>query len=469
MRERFKLDWPNDVPGEEDFFDRERDREQIDSLMQQGWPRPILITGERRIGKTSLRNVAIKYASRYNYLRAPIALHVSSLEGFAYEVLDWVCQKLEYPLHDTGLLTSQGGFQMGTMARYINALYGVFRARGNQPVIIDIEEFETIVSKCGEQEAERIQDFLVKLIENHKDLPLKLLVTMIRQTESIRWSYPTTFVSLAEKFDLKPFGRPDTEKMIQELLAGYLDVSDRSVLDSVYRLSGGHPYYIKLIIRCLFDRYYRNDNGVVAVTEQHVADAVQEALLHADPELHVPNVIRVHMSDAERAVLAQVVRANGNLRSDALKPELIPTADGLVRRSYLESQDGNYFFKIGYLNLFLAKQLDLLDPPVRTPAVARGPLSYSRMQFYRGSTPIKLTHESYELLRHLYEYREEVCVPVNDLYDNVFPGGEFTRDERVRMVKRLVDAVRLEIEDDPEKPIYLIEVVECGYRLENVP
>jgi hypothetical protein len=55
-----ELNFPNEVSEEKDFYGRRREREQIERTLLSGTGRPVIILGERRIGKTSLQLITAK-------------------------------------------------------------------------------------------------------------------------------------------------------------------------------------------------------------------------------------------------------------------------------------------------------------------------------------------------------------------------------------------------------------------------
>jgi hypothetical protein len=64
-----ELNFPNAVRHEKDFYGRKAELEHIERVFLSGRRVPIVIIGERRIGKTSLQNVVIEHMQKISQPR----------------------------------------------------------------------------------------------------------------------------------------------------------------------------------------------------------------------------------------------------------------------------------------------------------------------------------------------------------------------------------------------------------------
>ena len=475
------LNFPNELFTPEGFYDRDEGRGLIQSLIEQGFPRPIVIVGERRIGKTSLRHVALGAARDLGYDRITPTFKSYSLEGFVEELLSEVCAALEFPIREAYTADERGGFRFSPSA-CANAMRRVFERFPGRRVVLDIDEFDHFISQCDEAQGKLVLDFLGKLIDREQhNLPLKVFLTMTYCSGLDRHDYVSTFLQSAELVRLEPFKLEDTARMARGLLSGVLHFPDETVR-RLQRFSGGHPFFTKLMLKHLHRNYYLRGTGelvpgeAVCVSPEMLDIAIQDTVEDDQANFIMENILLKHMSADEQRVLQKLVQAGGHLNRGKLTADEQDAVYGLGRRRYLRYEGEQCVFNIEYLYHFIEKRGQLILPR-RQDSGAGGRLRVHRMKVYRGQQRLDLAEDELHLFHFMFQRRDEMVVTTRAIFDYMATVGYFpptgidTPDARRVRVRILVLKLRARIEDDPDAPYYLVEFGrpdDPGYKLENV-
>lgn len=458
----FDLKFPNPVDRIEDFFDREVEHRKLDSIIERGLPRPVVILGERRIGKTSFHRVSKPKLSRLGFPAVSPYFADYTLDGFTGELLREACYVFNVPPQQTGMIDSKSVFRWTAAADYIPALRKVLRSGGDQPLVVSMDEFDSFILNCGVAEGRRILRFVQDMVEA-PDLPLKFFFTMTQTSEQAKSGYPSGFLSESDIIELHPFDRAETDLMVSSLSARQLQFTAEA-LELYYRSCGGYPYFAKLILEHLLAAFPQG-NETATITPQHFNNILPAALKDGRPEIIITNILDLHMSHAERAVLSELVRVGRSLSGDQMRGatvEMSAAAQGLVRRGYLsQTESGEYYFRLGYLEGFLKLHPLLLISDTRELHIGE------KGQVYRGQYLLDLDPQEARLVSFLFEKRLDLMVSASQIFDRVYPDQVAASERRIRIVKDLVESVRKKLEDDWRKPYYLVDAG-TGYRLVNL-
>lgn len=339
-----ELNFPNAVRDEKDFFNRKRDLERMEQTFLSDSARPVVILGERRIGKTSLQNVGIRRLVAGGETRfVPLFLHhpaIHSLNDYAEEMLKSFCSCLGRSMEDTGLVDARGAFRFASFGRFTDAVAKLLKgAGGGTPVtfIVCVDEFDNILYNCGDEDAKKIiglTDHLVDISE----LPLTMCITLTRMPALLMGRYKSPLLATeSEVIELGPFSRVDMEEMVGGLL-GERAASDGEGMSLLFRLSGGHPYFVKLLLEHLLRRRWSEENPV-PVTADMIEEITPDAVVDFRPSSALANIYRVHFDRHEqKLVLMLTGRGEGATREElkALGAPFLKAARKLERRGYLE-------------------------------------------------------------------------------------------------------------------------------------
>ena len=156
-----ELNFPNEVSEEKDFYGRHREREQIERTLLSGTGRPVIILGERRIGKTSLQLVTAKaLTTKTGGLYVPLFLPpyrtMQSFEDYAKEILQTLCSCLLKNLRETGLIDNLGRFHFpSSYGEYADVVAQLTAEASDRTFVLCVDELDSIIRNC-EADAEKV-------------------------------------------------------------------------------------------------------------------------------------------------------------------------------------------------------------------------------------------------------------------------------------------------------------------------
>ncbi|MGD9101414.1 MAG: hypothetical protein PVF45_13115 [Anaerolineae bacterium] len=354
-----ELNFPDPVTSEDGFFDRQKEWTLIERTFRSRERKPLIILGERRIGKTSLQSVA---ASRLSHHLEPLFLPfgplLRSADDFARELLQGLCSSSGKSMRETGPFTANGDFGLGSFGEYTQALRSATSQEKDYLVCVD--EFDVTLKNCADKEAKRLVALVTHLVNegDRRNLPLRFFFSMTGMPETVTKSFSTSFTSNATLAALKPFSYENTAKMVTTLLGPGAHVS-QAAMTRLFDLSGGHPYLTKLLLYWLLEPHGFEAQGLV-VDEGALEGALAQAT--HDPQVRgvLANLYDVHFNQEQKGLmlmLASPERQNGVTKQElqAMGTNYITAANTLKRRGYLQVADESapYCVRIAFLRQWL--------------------------------------------------------------------------------------------------------------------
>jgi DNA-binding winged helix-turn-helix (wHTH) protein len=341
------LNFPNEVRNESDFWGRQSELERIERTLLATDRKPVTVLGERRIGKTSLLNISIKRGVAKSSGRiVPLVIPSSftqvihSLEDYTTEILRVVCGHLGRSLDETRPITEGKGQDQtvpSRIARIVDTIAQLLKNAPDAAFILCIDEFDNILVNCVGKEAEaRSVLALTDEIMQSPGLPLSLYLVMTRLPEELRASFSSPFITKSEVVELGPFPRTEMEEMVVGLLADHV-VLDDQVMERLFHLSGGHPYFVKLLLDRLLARHWRAE-GTLSVSLATLDDIIPDAVRDSRVLPALDNIYNVHFSPEEQALVLLLAERRGKMKGDELRALGAPyqkAARVLARRGYL--------------------------------------------------------------------------------------------------------------------------------------
>lgn len=360
-----QLNFPNAVTDEKDFYGRRAELERISEVLLSNQRLPVVIMGERRIGKTSLQNIAVQRlrAAEPGYI--PVFVEprgITSLDEFAEAIFQRLCTHLKKGLQETGLLGEDARLHLETPSQFKTAFLQLQGPASRETILLCVDEFEEIIRKAdletGGRESARI-DALTHALVEETDLPVRLLFTMTRLPESVQKSYPTPLTHFSEIIELRPF----TPGEMNEMLLG---ITQEALIFSapekhwLFGMSGGHPYFAKLLLANLVER--QKPSKLPAVVDQAMLALALQAAIQDPRANHVlENIYKVHFSDHEKRVMLWLAERGRPVAAAEFKAAGLPlltAARTLVRRDYLVEQEGRFEFQIKLLGRWLQNWIE---------------------------------------------------------------------------------------------------------------
>jgi DNA-binding winged helix-turn-helix (wHTH) protein len=465
----FELNFPNAVRDDRDFFDRTVERVQIQHAFRSSTSRPIVILGERRIGKTSLLNISTNWLNTQTQYRVVFPGPWNSLGQFKLEFLSALASAVGERLRQKEWLDSIGQLQLATMTEFVEACREICAAARGRQFVICIDEFDSFLLSCTDTvERGEIQALAFYLVEQSR-LPITLFFTMTQPTEKIGRAYPTSFLNKSEQIHLRPFSRIDTDSMVTRLLGNEFSFSEDS-LDHLYQLCGGHPYFVKALLDSLVNPPLAVSPGT-EVDRACIDRAVKQAIERSEVYYTLTNLLETHFADDERRLLAHLARVNDPTPLAHLSDEWQIAARALAKRDYVVIQpDEKIALRLGFLHYWLNAQVPLgLQPaPLATDqaSLSSGVLiDEDSQRVYANEQEIRLTALELRLILYLGRHLDRV-VNRDELAESVW--GMYDEGIDNARIDQAIARIRKKLGDDSKQQKYIETRTGMGYLLRNV-
>lgn len=332
-----------------DFYDRrDANRAALTELTSDA-PAPLVLLGGRRSGKTS----------EIKYLKAHFSHHPLHRCGFVdipwggIRTRDELAQEIlqavrTYVQKEPGQPRLPAHLATGEAARpeaFLETLRGLLAVAPHEKLILAIDEFDSILVESARlagntAEARRTLDF-VQMLVAHLSPHLRLLLTMAgtpRQLPDL-----AGLVAQSTCVPLHPFPKTDMDTMILDIVQEEHPLTEAD-LALVYDLSGGWPYYAKLLLACLAD---------LPPAPDHIQAAMQLAVQHEGALQTLTNIYEVHLDDHEKQLILLLAAHHGRLTAAEmalLGREIQLAAQRLTARDVLDAApDGQCRLRITLL------------------------------------------------------------------------------------------------------------------------
>jgi DNA-binding winged helix-turn-helix (wHTH) protein len=437
-----ELNFPNPITHEKDLFGHEADLDRIERVFLAGKRIPVVILGEHYTGKTSTMNVLLRRLDaaegrRFVPLFVP-AREVRTFEGFARAILQRLSAHLGKGLSAAGPLD---------VHLFETVFSTLLDPQPKETFLICVDDFDVIIYSADETETRRM-DGLIHHLTGGTRLPLAFLFTMTRFLPALLKSYPSPFTSTAEIVELVSFEEARVAEMLRGLLQEQVVLAD-SGLERLFELSGGHPYFVKLLLANLLERHGVRQS-TLEVTPAMLEQALQDAVDDPRANSAIENIYEVHLTDQEREVILLLAGRQGHIHKHELKTaglRWVTAARSLVRRGYLTEQEEGFDFCIAFLRYWLCNWARF-DEECETLSELRGRLAepaepaeveVNEMtgQVRVKGHPVKLSPMQYQVLLCLARRAGQI-VARQDLVESAWGVGAGVSEEAVdRMISGL--------------------------------
>jgi hypothetical protein len=320
----------------EDFFDRTELKNQLRNRLFQENARLTLIQGERRSGKTSLLRLLehdLKQVQNGQFL--PLWLPwqgISSRDSFVDELLESCAFELDV---DIPFFVPEGT----VCDEIVLSALAQLTHESDKTILVFIDEFDSIIEQSSPAEGAKILKLIHTLI-NDTSLPFALVITLVKKPDS---GGEQAFAH-SKTWPLSPFPIEDLALMFKTLL-GLSDQDPKTTfIPEVYQLSGGWPYFAKLLMLSLAEQ--KTDSWDLAA-------AVDVAVKNPLFERALDHIYTKHFTWYEQGVMLMLALNKGILLTASITAggEAMETAvSNLIKRNYLKKKaNGDICFRIGLL------------------------------------------------------------------------------------------------------------------------
>lgn len=260
------------------FYGREALFERLHDVLASVHRPPILLYGQRRIGKSSvLRQLEHRlpddWCCVYFDLQGKASL---DLDALVYGLMREIARVLKLPRPERALCTAEN-----FRASLLPEVLGHLDDRPERLVLM-FDEFDVIDSAVNEHEltSSELVPYLAALMRDHPGIGCLLVVG--RKSEELSAAVRNSIFKNAVEERIGRLARRDVERMITELAAGVLDF-DADAIARLFELSGGQPYCAQLLAHVIWSRRLRprSESAIelpVVISRAHVDGAVASAL-----------------------------------------------------------------------------------------------------------------------------------------------------------------------------------------------
>ncbi|NMC34924.1 MAG: AAA family ATPase [Veillonellaceae bacterium] len=427
------LNFPNAISDENDFFGRRDAITEIEEVLYEKRRVPVLIIGERRIGKTSLQNVVVRRLLAFEDPGfIPLVVEPRGINSFS-QFAQAIVQRLAN-VHAIGQLNAPGTTNLPAQIDSTEQLETILTRVAQQtsrPLVICVDEFDEIV-RTAQEELPRLIGMIYYLVEK-TDLPVFFLFTMTSIPVELQQEIPSTLVSISSLVEIKPFRAEEMQKMALAVSEGKL-IWSPDTLQTLYHFSGGHPYLTKLILAYLLQQSQSTDCPLV-VDENSINKAIEQAIIDPRAEHVISNLYHVHFNNEEKEIVLFLAEKGSAIAAEDLRnagKAWLTAAKRLSRRNYLDSTDESFDFHIVFLGIWLRNWLEFDEEcerhsQLRKSIIIRPEIEVnelSKLVLVKGKQ-IQLSSQEYSIM-HCLASRAEQVVSREILVDQVWGTSEVT-------------------------------------------
>jgi hypothetical protein len=354
------LDFPNAIISEDRFFGRRQELERIQTTLMMNQRVPVVVIGERRVGKTSIYNVAIQRLKKIaDSPLTPLIVEprgIKSVDQFIESVLVRMTSFTKTDLRNTGLVGPDNHIHMDLPEQFDTAFFQLISGPERERFLLCVDEFDELIRiaiEAGNGERIKLMGFIHHLVEKTAT-PLSLFLTMTRLPEGASKEIASPLLAKCEVVELQPFPFQDMTDMVRGLVQEHA-MFDVQEMEWLYELSGGHPYITKLLLANLFKRV-RVSEIPIRIEHEMLAKANNDAV--EDPIVHYAfeNIYHIHLNADEKRVLLYLAERNEAVDAGELRVAGTPSvtaAKNLKKRHYLVEHDGKYTIRARFLGDWL--------------------------------------------------------------------------------------------------------------------
>lgn len=350
-------DFPTPVTTLSAFYNRQHEFQRALAVLTACTRTPVVVIGERRMGKTSLQNVVVEALQTID--PPLVALYVeprviTSVDLFAEAIFRQLSMHLESDFHALGLLGSDEHFQFEAPDQFDQVVLSIIPPNHNGDFVLCIDEFDEIVrliSNAGEDEKMRFFALIHHLVER-SPLPLRLFFTITHLPTSMKSELPSPLISKAEVIELLPLTEPTTLGMLDWLLKDIQEMVEPAVKQRIVELAGGHPYFLKLLVSNLTG-VGQEDTALIRDLAAFERIALPAALEDLRARHAIANVYKIHFdSNEKRVLLYMAVRAEPvDIEELHLAGrEVVRAVRSLINRHYLREKAGKMVSQVQFLD-----------------------------------------------------------------------------------------------------------------------
>jgi hypothetical protein len=359
------MDFPNAVTNASNFYNRRDELEKACRALTADTRLPVIIIGERRLGKTSLQNVAMEAITAADSRSCMIFVDPRScptVDLFADAVIRRLTAKTKCEISDIGLVGESGRFQFESVDQFLLVVSSILPRETEETFILCVDEFDEMVrlaAKNGAAEKDRLFTLIHQLMERPA-LPLRLFFTMTRIPDPQQADYPAWLISESEIIELSPLDQQTTQGMIDWLMEGRDFHLSSTAKNALSTLSGGHPYFIKLLLANLLEVTLPSHGQEISAADIW-NNVLPKAMDDARARYAIENIYKAQFNLDEKKVLLYMAERGDPVRAEEVRAAgsaVMGAVRSLTSRHYLNETAEGYSMRIRFLDYWFRNWLE---------------------------------------------------------------------------------------------------------------
>jgi len=241
----------------------------------------MVFCGERRSGKTSILLQIQQGRLGPDYVPVLIDMQAMAVEG-EIEFLSRIAMEVIKQLGEGGRGMAPPDFEAASKpsAAFLKFIDSVLDRHPNRKLVLLFDEYELLEDKIDG--GALTQDVLLILSSMMESSDVFLVFTGSQHLDERRRDYWRILHKAHEYRHISYLQRDDALRLIREPLAGRATYEGK-VVDRIFELTAGHPFYTQAICRNLVDAM--NDDRTVVATEQMLEAVVEHIVNYPFPQM----------------------------------------------------------------------------------------------------------------------------------------------------------------------------------------
>ncbi|MFN8489167.1 MAG: hypothetical protein U0350_16390 [Caldilineaceae bacterium] len=348
------------------FVGRTEISARIEALLRHELHPPLLLYGQRRMGKTSLlynlrRLLPNRIVPLFVDLQGPVALasdHAGFLHGLAREMVKSANENQDLRL--TPLTLERLAHNPFTVFdQWLDEVEAALLAQGRETILLTLDEFEALDAAINEKRLgeQAVLGTLRHLIQHRPRFKL-LLAGSHTLDEFRRWS---SYLINAQVIHLTYLQQQEAlqliERPVQNFVLSYEVAASRRVLE----LTRGHPYLVQLLCSELVNLKNEQEPSLRRSATLQDVEGVMPAMLERGSQFFAD--IELHQVDALGRTVLYFIAQQGE--GAAVHPQSLSsccndaeqlnhTLTMLLRHELLEERNGCYHFQVEAIRRWFA-------------------------------------------------------------------------------------------------------------------
>lgn len=322
---------PGGVVKGGEFFGREDILQRIQEYISESKQNAILLTGPRRIGKTS-----ILFKIRDELPKDQFITVYFDLMGKSNSKLNEILHELAKKIAEcAGVKSPRISKNFKLEKGFLQQVYSVI---GEKKLLVLLDEFDTLdyVSEKGEDESDGIaSNQFMKYVRNLLEQPgqIAFVIVLGRKLSDLSNTSLSLFKA-SQQIKVSVMPRGEATRLIQSVESTGAIRYEQRAIERLLELTNGHPYYVQILCNTLYRRVWDTnlEDGQVAVVASALVDEIiEDALESSNPAFEW---IWDGIPPAEKIVLSALVSILPNEDSTATISEINSLLEGRRLRAY---------------------------------------------------------------------------------------------------------------------------------------